>query len=396
MSRFERIQKNILLDRLSEKRHLIQVVLGPRQVGKTTIVKQVALELQVENLFITGDNPEFRTQGYLTQQWDKLRKSGNKKFKLLIIDEVHKFDSWSDIVKTNWDLDTAEKNNIKVVLLGSAPLLIQHGLGESLFGRFETIMTPHWSYKEMKSAFKIKLEDFVFFGSYPGSFHLMKDEERFKNFINDSVIETTLSKDIQLLKKIDKPALLRKLFYICCEYSGQIVTFQKMLGQLQDVGNTTTLAHYLDLLQQVGMVVGLQKFSGEKIRQRASPPKLQVFNNALMAIKDRDSLKTAIKDKADWGRRVESSVGCQILSQAYTQKIEVYYWREGDHEIDFILKRDDQIVAIEVKTGEENPSYKAFEVFKEKYPKSRLHVIGNKYGFDLLDFFQMDLNDLMK
>jgi len=394
MSAFERVQKTILLERLSEKRHLIQALLGPRQVGKTTITKQVCTELNAEIVSLTGDNPEFRSQGYLEQQWDKLRKVKSKKLKVLVIDEVHKFENWSDVVKTNWDLDTSQNNNIKVILLGSAPLLIQYGLGESLFGRFEAITTPHWSFQEMRAAFKIKLEEFIFFGSYPGSFPLIKNEERFKKFISDSIIETTLSKDILLLKRIDKPGLLRKLFYLCCEYSGQIITYQKMLGQLQDAGNTTTLAHYLDLLQQIGMVTGLQKFSGEKIRQRASPPKIQVFNNALMAIKDRDSLKTAINDSKDWGRRVESAVGCQILSQAATRNIEVFYWREADHEIDFILKRDDQIIALEVKTGDEKPNYKSFDLFKEKQPKSRFHVVGNKYGFDLLDFFQMDLNDL--
>jgi uncharacterized protein len=390
MSSYERPQTKVLIERLKEKRHFIQVLLGPRQVGKSTIASEVHKKLKIETLFISGDNPQLRSAVYLEQQWNTLRtRLQNKKPGLLIIDEVHKFDNWSEIIKNIWDEDTRNKANIKLVLLGSAPLLIQDGLGESLFGRFEVIQTPHWSYQEMNTAFNTTLDQYIFFGSYPGSAKLIKDEMRFKNYVNDSIIETTLSRDIMYLKKIEKPALLRRLFQLSYEYSGQILTYQKMLGQLQDAGNTTTLAHYLDLLSQVGMACGLQKFSGEKVRQRASPPKLQVYNNALMTQKEFDSFLNCKKDSKEWGRRVESAVGSHLLNQTKIKGYEIYYWREGDFEVDFILKKGSKLVAIEVKSGLSKPSLSGLEEFKSRYPTAKVHIIGDK-GIPFKDFFLMD------
>jgi len=167
-------------------------------------------------------------------------------------------------------------------LLGSSPLLVQQGLSESLAGRFEILRIGHWSFSEMRDAFGLTVDQYLYFGGYPGSAALINDEERWRRYLLDSLIETTLARDILLMNRVDKPALLRQMFRLGCEYSGQILSYQKMLGQLQDAGNTTTLAHYLDLLSGAGMLCGLSKFSSEVVRQRGSSPKLQVLNNGLM------------------------------------------------------------------------------------------------------------------
>lgn len=394
MAKYLRAQSKLLKTRLLEKRLFIQVLLGPRQVGKSTIATEVAASLGLKTLFLSGDHPQLRSTVYLEQQWNALRSGLKKKETgLLIIDEVHKFENWSDIIKDIWDQDTRNKVNIKVLLLGSAPLLIQTGLGESLFGRFEVIQTPHWDYNEMHSAFKTNLDHYIYFGSYPGAAKLIKNEDRFRSYINESIVETTLSRDIMLLKRIDKPALLRRLFQLCYEYSGQILTYQKILGQLQDAGNTTTLAHYLDLLSQVGMVTGLQKYPGEKVRQRASPPKLQVYNNALMMLKESEIFSECKKNSKEWGRRVESAVGSHLLNQSKVKGFEIYYWRDGDYEVDFVLKKGTQLVAIEVKSGEHKPDWTGLEEFKKRYESTKIHIVGN-HGIPLKDFFLMDPVDL--
>jgi len=378
-----------LLSRLGEPRRFIQVLAGPRQVGKTVLARQLIEDLSIPSHYASADEPTLRDRTWIEQQWDLARlrvgsEKGNKEA-LLVLDEVQKVTDWSEVVKRLWDEDSARRRPLKVVLLGSAPLLIQKGLTESLAGRFEVIPATHWSYAEMRDAFKWDLDRYLFYGGYPGSVELIPDENRWRRYIIDSLIETTISRDILLLTRVDKPALLRRLFQLACDYSGQIVSYQKMLGQLQDAGNTTTLAHYLDLLAGAGMVAGLPKYSGARVRQRGSSPKLQVMNNALMTAPSALNFDEARKNRDFWGRLVESTVGAHLVNGMRGTSMEVFYWRERSREVDFILKSGRSIVAIEIKSGRARESLAGMEALgREIHLKRKLLVGGD--GVPLEEF----------
>ena len=284
---FERRQADTLRSRLGEPRRFLQVVAGARQVGKTTLVAQVLDRLDVPSIIVSADEPAVGDTAWLAAQWDRARivaTDGGKTGAVLALDEVQKIPGWSETVKRLWDEDSRTRRPLKVVLLGSAPLLVQQGLTESLAGRFEIVHLPHWSYAEMRGAFGFSLEQYLYFGGYPGAAPLIEDPQRWKRYLLDALIETTISRDVLLMTRVDKPALLRRLFELGCRYSGQVLSYTKMLGQLQDAGNTTTLAHYLELLAGAGMLTGLQKYSGKAVRQRGSSPKLQVMTTALMTV----------------------------------------------------------------------------------------------------------------
>lgn len=284
---YERFYLKQVKSRIEEPRKFIQVILGPRQVGKTTMVNQLLPQLSISYVSESADAISATNSAWLMQAWEtarlKMKASGASEY-LLVIDEIQKIDNWSEIVKQQWDKDTRENVNIKVILLGSSRLLIQKGLTESLAGRFETFYLGHWSFAEMETAFGWSIEQYIYFGGYPGSALLINDEERWKSYIKDSLIETSISKDILMLTRVDKPALLKRLFEIGCLYSGQILSYTKITGQLQDAGNTTTLANYLKLLSDCGLLGGLEKYAGSVVRQRSSSPKFQVYNNGSMLI----------------------------------------------------------------------------------------------------------------
>ncbi|HJW28351.1 MAG TPA: ATP-binding protein, partial [Saprospiraceae bacterium] len=333
---FKRKQVAILVLRLNEKRKFIQVLAGPRQTGKTTIARQVSDVMRKPVHYASADEPMVRSTVWLEQQWETARATA-KNGSVLILDEIQKIPEWSETVKHLWDSDTRNKVNLHVVVLGSAPLLVQKGLTESLTGRFEILHVNHWSLTEMRDAFGFRLDEYLYYGGYPGSAELINDRNRWMQYINDSLIETTISRDILLMSRVDKPALLRQLFHIGSSYSGQIVSYQKLLGQLHDAGNTTTLAHYLQLLRGAGILGGIQKYSGTKIRQRSSSPKLAVLNTALMTTQSHLSLTETKSQPELWGRLVESSVAAHLMNSSLGTAIQVYYWREGNHEVDFIL-----------------------------------------------------------
>jgi predicted AAA+ superfamily ATPase len=373
---FKRGAFHTLFKRIQEPRRFIQVLAGPRQVGKTTIAHQVREAVDIPVHFVTADEPTLRDRYWVVQQWEiaRLRVNDKKKGKgaLLILDEVQKVTDWPEVIKRLWDEDTRSGLPLKVILLGSSPLLVQKGLTESLAGRFEIIPIVHWSYAEMREAFGWNLEQYILYGGYPGTADLIGDHQRWARYIMDSLIETTISRDILLLTRVDKPALLRRLFQLCCDYSGQVLSYQKMLGQLHDAGNTTTLAHYLDLLNGAGLIAGLSKFSGKRVRQRGSSPKLQVLNNALMSAPLNLTLETPKQDRDLWGRLVESAVGANLVNSSRGKNIEVFYWLERNQEVDFVLNARNSVVAIEVKTGrkrERLPGMAAFcKTFKVKRP----------------------------
>lgn len=391
MPQINRRYNQILKARIQEPRRFIQVLVGPRQVGKTTLVKQVLAELNIPGMYTTADNIVNTDSDWLATQWDTARnnqqKNPNQPY-LLIIDEIQKISNWSETVKRCWDSDTEKNPQIRVILLGSSRLLVQEGLTESLAGRFEKIYIPHWSYTEMKEAFGFTLDQYHWFGGYPGAADLIEDENRWKSYVLDALIEPAVSKDILMLTRIDKPSLLRRTFELGCGYSGQILSYNKLLGQLSDAGNTTTLSHYIKLLDMAGLLAGLEKYSGAKSRSRGSSPKFQVQNNALLTSYSAYSFEEARADRTFWGRVVESSVGAYLYNASFDGRYGVQYWREGNEEVDFVLTKGKKIICLEVKSGISNRGIN-HKTFKKTNPQSKDLLVGGN-GMPIEDLF--DLN----
>ncbi|MFA6091505.1 MAG: ATP-binding protein [Elusimicrobiota bacterium] len=374
--------------RLQEDRRFIQVLIGPRQVGKTTLVRQFLEDADIAHHYASADEPSLHDRTWIEAQWEIARlraKHADKRGALFVLDEAHKTTHWSEAVKRLWDEDTASGMNLKVVLLGSSPLLIQKGLTESLAGRFELIRVPHWSFAEMKEAFGWSLDQYLYFGGYPSCAELAADEERWRRYLQDSLVETTLSRDILLQTRVDKPALLRQLFRLGCDYSGQILSYQKMLGQLHDAGNTVTLAHYLELLSGVGMLTGLQKYSGTRLRQRGSSPKFLVLNTALMTSGADQTYGAARENRDVWGRLVESAVGAHLVNGLSGTGTEVFYWREGNREVDFVLKGHGRVTAVEVTSSRRKDSLPGMAAFAEEFHPQRQLLVGGQ-GIPLEEF----------
>lgn len=372
---YQRPQFRILADRLSESRRFIQVVAGPRQVGKTTLVQQVCEGLDLPVQFASADEPTLRGGEWVAQQWEIARLKCDEQGGILVLDEVQKIPGWAETIKRLWDEDTRKKNLLRVVLLGSAPLLIQRGLSESLAGRFEVLHLPHWPAREMMEAFGWTVQQCIFYGGYPGAAPLIADHDRWVRYVRDSLIETTLSRDVLLLSRVNKPALLRRMFDLGCRYSGQILSYTKMIGQLQDAGNTTTLAHYLELLSAAGMVTGLQKYAGESVRSRGSTPKLQVLDTALFSAMSGYSFAEAQADREHWGRLTESAVGAHLVNAAAAGQCEVFYWRDRNREVDFVVRAGRKLVAIEVKSGRARQALPGIQAFNAEFNPDRMILV---------------------
>ena len=282
---------------------------------------------------------------------------------------------------------------MKVLILGSPRLLLQKGLHESLEGRFELIEAWHWSYAEMQEAFGFSVDDFVLFGGYPGAVPYVGDEERWRSYLRDSIIEPSISRDILNLERISKPALLRQLFTLACTYSGKILSYQKMLGQLQDAGNATTLAHYLRLLGEAGLVTGIEKFYEEEVRVRASSPKLVVCNTALMTAMLPYGFKELRARHDLWGHLFESSVGAHLIPDCRRRGIQLRYWNIGNKEVDFVLMKGERLSALEVKSaGLDDVS--GMKEFKAKYARAKPYLIGAQ-GLSPRDLFDCRVDSLV-
>jgi len=387
---YQRPQFQTLLSRLAEPRRFVQVVAGPRQVGKTTLVQQVCEATGLPVQFSSADEPTLRGPEWIAQQWEIARLKLGSEGAILVLDEVQKVPGWSEAVKRLWDEDTRKRITLKVVLLGSSPLLIQRGLSESLAGRFEVLHLPHWSAAEMGQAFGWSVQQSIFYGGYPGAASLITEHDRWVRYVRDSLIETTLSRDVLLLSRVDKPALLRRMFEMGCRYSGQILSYTKMIGQLQDAGNTTTLAHYLDLLSAAGMLTGIPKFAGEVVRSRGSSPKLQVLDTALFSAMAGYRFEEALSDREHWGRLTESAVGAHLANAAASGQCELFYWRERNREVDFVLRVGRKLMAIEVKSGRSQNVLAGMQAFNAAFKPDRLLLVGGD-GIAVDEFLQMPL-----
>lgn len=384
-----------IASRTNEPRKFIQVIMGPRQVGKSTTVKQVLKDAQLPYLFYSADNVPVSNTSWISDCWAAARRlmdSNNYTEFLLVIDEIQKIKNWSEAVKKEWDTDTFDDRQLKVILLGSSRVMLEKGLSESLAGRFEEIRMTHWSYKEMHDCFGLSLDQYIFYGGYPGAAQLISDTDRFQQYIQSSIVESTINRDILIDTPISKPALLRQTFELGAAYSGQIISLNKMLGSLTDAGNTVTLTNYLNLLSDSGILCGLQKYSIDMARRKASIPKLQVHNNALKTLYCPLSFEQAIVNRQEWGHIFESGIGAYLVSQAFVHRYEVYYWRERNDEVDFVLRKKNSIVAIEVKSNSES-STKGLNKFREMFKPHNTIIVGEG-GISAEEFLTMDLKSV--
>ena len=392
---YRRSQYNTVKQRVEEPRSFIQVLAGPRQVGKSTLINQVLETLTVPHTLLAADGVPSADNRWIGEEWEAVRSGMDIRGEgehLLVIDEIQKLANWSEAVKKEWDRDTREERNLKVVLLGSSRLLLMQGLSESLAGRFELIRMGHWDYAEMRDAFGWTLDQYIYFGGYPGTARLIADEPRWRQYVRDSLVDSAITKDVLMTTVIYKPALLRQLFELGCGYSGELLSLNKMLGQLQDAGNVTTLANYLRLLEECNLLTGLQKYARDEARKYASIPKYQVFNNALLTAYAGISFESDRTAPRRWGRWVESAVGAYLLNHAETVGCKLYYWREKNEEVDFVLVRNGQVIAIEVKSGRRSLN-SGLPLFREQYRPLRAFTVGTG-GLSLEEFLSADLRRL--
>ncbi len=392
-----------LKERVLEPRKFMQVLAGPRQVGKSMLVNQVLVQVSIPHTIEVADAVDPKDSDWIHRVWESarttmmLRKLDEY---LLVIDEVQKIENWSEVVKREWDADSRNRVNLKVVLLGSSRLLLKKGLTESLAGRFELIRMPHWSLQEMRDAFGVSLDEYIYFGGYPGPAHMIKDERRWRKYIKNSLLAPAIEKDVIMTSNIYKPALMKQLFELGCSYSAEILSLTKVMGQLQDAGNVTTLAGYLEILDQCALLTGMQKYANDEARKRGSIPKYQVYNNALLtAYKGRGFIADRTDTKV-WGRWVESAVGAHLLSMADELDYKVFYWREpsrnaaqGDLEVDFVIVRDGEVTAIEVKSGRRGMNSGLPEFVEAFHPKQSF-VVGTG-GVSLEDFLNSEVEGII-
>ena len=392
---YKRSEFQTIKSRLEENRRFIQVVMGPRQVGKSTVVKQVLKELDIPYQMFSADNVPTTNSAWIANCWEATRSlQQNKGYEgmVLVIDEIQKITNWSEAVKKEWDNDTFHDRNIKVLLLGSSRVLLEKGLSESLAGRFEEIRMSHWSYTEMKECFGFTLDQYIYYGGYPGAATLINDADRYQQYIQSGIVDATINKDILMDTPISKPALLRQTFELGSAYSGQLLSLNKMLGALQDAGNTATLAGYIHLLDESGLLCGLQKYSIDTARRKASIPKLQVYNNALKMIYNPLTFEEAITNRQAWGHIFESAIGAYLVSQSFVHRFEVFYWRERNDEVDFILRKKGSVIAIEIKSNAEKQTC-GLESFKKQFSPKTAFIVGDG-GISAEEFLSMDIRKL--
>lgn len=392
---FARHEVTILKSRLAEPRRFIQAVLGPREVGKTTAVVQALRDQPLPFRLFSADDAGGGCE-WISRCWTQARlelASSEAPAFVLALDEIQQIPGWSETVKKEWDADTHSETDIRVVLLGSSRAMLARGLSEPLTGRFEEIRMTHWTYPEMRDAFGFSLPQFIFFGGYPGAAALIGDEERWRAFIRATMVDSTINRDILIDSPVSKPALLKQTFELGAQYSGEILSLTKLMGSLRDAGNTTTLAGYLGLLAQSGLLAALPKFSAGKARKRASIPKFQVFNSALRSALLQSTFEQAFADPVLKGRCIGSAVGAFLLSEAFRKRFELLYWREKADEVDYVIRFRGKCAAIEVKSNGERLS-KGLSVFTGRFRPEKAVLVGEA-GLPVEEFLSMDPLELL-
>ena len=386
-----------LKSRLDEPRRFLQVLVGPRQVGKTTLVRQLLEETSIPHIYFSADAVPATNLGWIGDSWELARtrmRMGRHDEYLLVIDEIQKIESWSDAVKKEWDADTFRGVNMKVILLGSARVMLERGLSESMAGRFEELRIGHWGFEEMRSAFGWSVEEYIYYGGYPGSAPLIGDRDRWADYIGASIVDATIHKDVLMGANVAKPALLRQAFELGAAYSGRELSYTKMMGALQDAGNVTTLAGYLVLLNSAGMLAALPKCAVDMARRRASSPKFQVHDSALRSRYISMTLEDVLSSPEEWGRCVESAVGAHLVNQSFVKGYEVMYWRDGDYEVDFVLKKGERLVAVEVKSNRETHTA-SMPRFRERFSPHGVLLVGPE-GVGIEEFLSLDPSELFR
>lgn len=396
---YQRRHLNILKSRMAEPRRRMQIVMGPRQVGKSTLVGQFTEATSAPFDFFAADSVNRFDTSWIPNKWQQARMRmdiHSEQEHILIIDEVQKIRGWSEQVKKEWDEDSRSHRNLKVILLGSSRLLLQKGLEESLEGRFETIKMGYWDWQEMHEAFGFSMDEYVYFGGFPGLAPDIQDEDRWRNLMEDSIISPILTRDILEIEEIRNPALLRQVFELACIESAKELSLTKMQGTM-NCGTVPTIKNYLDILNKSMIVQPLQNYSSSIVKEKQSVPKMQVFNNAFRNRFGTFSFDEARVDPAEWGRLVESAVGAHLANRAMTDDYELFYWRnERRQECDYVLRKGQALVAIEVKSGSVDKTV-GFEKFKEQFAdKVTAAFIVGPQALPLEDFFMMDLKSLFK
>lgn len=393
---YKRPQFAEVLERMNEPRKFIQVLAGPRQVGKSTLIDQVLEECTLPHYLYNADGVDENDTDWIRRVWESARIQMDTRQQteaILVIDEIQKIKRWSEIVKREWDADTRNRRQLKLFLLGSSRLMLRKGLTESLAGRFELIRLGHWTLQEMEDAFGLTLDEWIYYGGYPGSASLIKDMRRWRKYIKESLVAPAIEKDIIMTSNIYKPALMKQLFELGCSYSAELLSLTKALGQLQDAGNVTTLSSYLNILNQCNLLAGLQKYANDDARRYQSIPKFQVYNNALLTAYRGTTYDKDRIDPQIWGRWVESAVGGYLLGDAEDGGYKVYYWRERSDEVDYIVASQGTAIALEVKSGRRGMN-SGLPKFCENFHPRRALVIGTD-GIPFKEFFHMKIEDLL-
>lgn len=392
---YRRSQYKEVMERMNEPRRFIQVLAGPRQVGKSTLIGQVLNDCTLPHYSYNADGVDENDSDWIRRIWESTRVQMDSKQQtevVLVIDEIQKIRQWSEMVKREWDADTRDKRQLKLFLLGSSRLMLRKGLTESLAGRFELIRLGHWTLSEMQDAFGWTLDQYIYYGGYPGTAGLSEDMRRWKKYVRESLVAPAIEKDVILTSNIYKPALMKQLFELGCSYSAEQLSLTKVVGQLQDAGNVTTLSSYLNILRECNLLTGLQKFANDGARRYQSVPKFQVYNNALLTAYRGTSYDKDRTDPQIWGRWVESAVGAYLLGGAEEGDYGVYYWRERYDEVDFVVVHQGEVIALEVKSGRRGMN-SGLPLFCQKFNPRRAFVVGTD-GVPLEDFFKMRIEDL--
>jgi predicted AAA+ superfamily ATPase len=357
--------EKILTQRLAEKLNFLQVLIGPRQVGKTTAVTRIFDSWSGPKKMISADLPTPPDHTWLTAHWNDAATRGDDV--LFVVDEVHKVTGWNEVIKALFDRVRSARQ-MRVVLLGSASLTIQRGLGESLAGRYELLKANHWSFGECVRAFGLSFEEFLRFGGYPAALELRTEPERWRAYVRDSIIEPVLGRDLLGHSRVNKPALFRQLFEIAMQYPAQVVSYNKLLGQLQERGNTDTIKDYLQLLEGGFLLKQLHKYSRGVISTKTSSPKILPMDLALVAALSRSRGQES--DPAWRGRLIESAFGAHLARQGG----ELYYWADGRFDVDFVHEHDGILTAYEVKSGRERDG-KGLMAFAARYPEAVTRLV---------------------